>query len=293
MRKVRMLCLIAAALVFTGGCSEMRVRENSSTAYAMVRDKFAAQQSYEFYGRTKVLSANSANGNMVNFSGRKDGTAAYMNIRRSHPEQSRAQTLSLLDQDGKKLYARLENDKDWREAGLQEAVLRQEWNNWDPAYAFAQMDEMKQRIIPLTSLRSARDVAAIEVVLDSAKLKKWLASQLREQQGARVQSAASFWPYQPSVKLAWRLTRGSGFAAGSAGAQVQSAPPSDLNEILKRMDVEAKYTIYYNKSSMLPTSITMSIRSAYNFRDQRVQEHSQVDTYLQNYGRAKPIPRPA
>jgi hypothetical protein len=216
-----------------------------------------------------------------------------MNVRRSHPEQSRVQTLSLLDREGTKLYAKLENDQAWREAGVQEAVLRQEWNNWDPAYAFTQMDDMKRRIIPVSNPNASKDVAAIQVVLDSAKLKNWLAAQLMEQEGTRVQSASTSLPYQPSVKLAWRLSRGSGFAAEPTGAQVQSVSPVDLNEILNRMNVEAMYTIYYNKSSMLPTSITMSIRSAYNFRDQRVQEHSQVDTYLQNYGRAKSVPKPA
>ena len=293
MRKGWMTCLLAAALAAMGGCSQMGVKQNSSTDYAMVRDQFFAQQAYEFYGRTKVLSANSAYGNMVNFSGRKNGNSTYMNVRRSHPEQSRVQTLSLLDRNGTKLYAKLENDQAWREAGVQEAVFRQEWNNWDPAYAFTQMDEMKRRIIPVSNPNASKDVAAIQVVLDSAKLKNWLAAQLMEQEGVRVQSASSSLPYQPSVKLAWRLSRGSGFTADPTGAQVQSVSPADLNEILNRMNVEAMYTIYYNKSSMLPTSFTMSIRSAYNFRDQRVQEHSQVDTYLQNYGRTKSVPKPA
>lgn len=58
------------------------------------------------------------------------------------------------------------------------------------------------------------------------------------------------------------------------------------------MDVNAEYTVYYNKTSKLPTTITMSIQSQYDLNGRRVREHSQVETYLQNYGRVKPLPQP-
>jgi hypothetical protein len=60
-----------------------------------------------------------------------------------------------------------------------------------------------------------------------------------------------------------------------------------------QMDLEAEYTIYYDKSTMLPTSLLMSISSQYDMNDQRVQEHSQVETYIQNYGKVPPLPNPS
>lgn len=293
MRKGWMTCLLAAALAAMSGCSQMGVQQNGSTSFEMVRDQFTAQPGYEFYGRTKVLISNSANGNMVNFSGRKDGGTTYMNIKLSDPEQNRARTLSLLDQGGRMLYAKRENDREWRNAGGQQAALRQELNNWDPAYAFAQMDEMKQRVIAVRDDNRGDGVEAIQVVLDPAKLKSWLAEQLKEQAGVRVQSDDSLpLQHRPSVKLAWMLSR-EDFTPGRTGASIQSVPALDPSELVKRMDVEATYTIYYQKSSMLPTSILMSIRSAYDYGDQRIQEHSQVETYLQHYGRVRPVPKPA
>lgn len=144
------------------------------------------------------------------------------------------------------------------------------------------------------------DLEAIGVTLDSLKLKEWLAAQMQEQAGAgsRIQSAAGpFASHKPRVKLAMQLSDGNWTRAAAPGAgvsiQAKQAQAQDVKAMVDQMDVEAEYTIYYNKKTMLPTNMTMSIRSAYDLNDQRVKEHSQVETYLQNYGRAKPVPTAA
>ncbi|WP_421617635.1 hypothetical protein ACAF76_005520 [Brevibacillus sp. TJ4] len=293
MRKGWKLCLLAIAVAAIGGCNQMGVQQQDErTTYEAVRDQFAAEPGYEFYGRTKLLSGNSANGNVVNFSGRKDGEAVYMNVKLSEPELNRVRTISLLAQGSEKIFAKQEQDTAWRSGQGQEAALRQELNNWDPAYAFTQMDEMRQSISRVHNERTDDDVEAIQVVLDSAKLKQWLATQLAEQQGTQIQSmSANALRHRPSVKLAWALSTGGGAATERAGMSIQSAN-ANLGELIDRMEVEAAYTIYYRKSTRLPTSITMSIRSSYDYNNQRIQEHSQVETYLQNYGRVKPVPNP-
>ncbi|HZG82772.1 MAG TPA: hypothetical protein VEZ13_18605, partial [Brevibacillus sp.] len=154
------------------------------------------------------------------------------------------------------------------------------------ASAFAQMDEMKKSVIPITkNLRT--DQAGIRVVLDSAKLKNWLGAQLQAQTGSHIQSVSPGENlHKPSQKLAMSLSKGD-WLEPPQGTRIQSAGNANIQEIIDQMDLEAEYTIMYHKSTKLPTSMLMSIRSQYDYNNQRVQEHTQVETYLQNYGLAK------
>ncbi|MEK3744897.1 MULTISPECIES: DUF6612 family protein [Brevibacillus] len=299
MRKYWTMCLLTIACTALTGCNQMGVKQDPHSAFEQVRDQFAAQNSYAFYGRTKLLTANSANANMVNFSGRKDGEAVYMNVKFSVPEQQRVETLSLLS-EGSELYAKQGQEEKWKPVPGEGVALRQEMNNWSPPFCFQQMDELKKSVRQLPDENPQDDLEAIGVTLDSLKLKEWLAAQMQEQAGAgsRIQSAAGpFASHKPRVKLAMQLSDGNWTRAAAPGAgvsiQAKQAQAQDVKAMVDQMDVEAEYTIYYNKKTMLPTNMTMSIRSAYDLNDQRVKEHSQVETYLQNYGRAKPVPTAA
>ncbi|MGG1663447.1 hypothetical protein [Brevibacillus sp. NRS-1366] len=298
MRKCWTLCMMMTVLCTAlVGCNQMGVKQNPGSTYEQVRDHFSAQPSYAFYGRTKLLTANSSNANMVNFSGRKDGDAVYMKVKLSVPDEKRVDTLALLNQ-GDKLYAKEGNDQNWKNVASKDAALQQEMNNWSPIFSFQQMDEMKKNVRQLPDENPNDDLEAIRVTLDSAKLKTWLATQMREQtgtgSGTSIQSTSDF-KHKPKLKLAMALSDGNWKKthAKQAGPSIQSRMSPDVNDIVDQMDVEAEYTIYYNKTSMLPTSLSMSIRSVYDLNNQRVHEHSQVETYLQNYGRVQPLPSPA
>ncbi|RNB80665.1 hypothetical protein EDM59_25450 [Brevibacillus nitrificans] len=298
MRKGWTICLLTLLCTSMTGCNQMGVKQNPSSAFDQVRDHFSAQDSYAFYGRTKLLTENSANANVVNFSGRKDKDAVYMNVKLSMPDEKRVDSLSLLHQ-GDKLYAKQGSDAAWKNVAHTQAAYQQEMDNWDPASCFSQMADMQKNIRQLPDEDPNDDVEAIRVTLDSAKLKNWLVTQMNEQTqgtetaGSHIQSAAA---HKPRLKLAMALSDGSWkkSATGQKGPRIQSEsnPAPNVREIVDQMDVNADYTVYYNRTSMLPTTITMSIRSQYDVNGQRVNEHSQVETYLQSYGRVKPLPTP-
>lgn len=292
MRKGWTICLLTLLCTAVSGCNQMGVKQNAVSAYEQVRDQFSNQQSFAFYGRTKLLTANSANANMVNFSGRKDGEAVYMNVKLSVPEKKRVDTLSLLNQ-GDKLYAKVGNEQNWKSVEGTGGALRQEMNNWSPVFSFQQMDEMKSRVLPMVDENPNDDLEAVRVVLDSAKLKNWLVAQMKEQAaaGTTIQSTATA-THKPKLKLAMNLSDGN-WNKRQNGLSIQANEPPAVNDIVDQMDLDAEYTIYYHKSSMLPTSLLMSISSAYDMNDQRVQEHSQVETYIQNYGKVQPLPNPS
>ncbi|MFD2370876.1 hypothetical protein ACFSO0_13155 [Brevibacillus sp. GCM10020057] len=295
MRKGWTICLAALLCTAMSGCNQMGVKQNASSAFDQVRDHFSVQDSYAFYGNTRLLTENSTNANVVNFSGRKDKDAVFMNVKLSMPDEKRVDNLSLLHQ-GNKLYAKQGSDREWKSVAHTQSAYRQEMNNWDPAFCFEQMAEMKKNVRMLPDDNPNDDIEALRVTLDPAKLKNWLVTQMHEQTGGggpRVQSTADT-AYKPRLKLAMALSDGSWKKSATAqkGPHIQSQAAPNVNEIVDQMDVNAECTVYYNRTSMLPTNITMSIHSEYDVNGHRIQEHSQVDTYLQNYGKVKPIPNP-
>lgn len=294
MRKGWTIGLVTLFCTAMAGCNQMGVKQNAGSAFDQVHDQFSAQDSYAFYGSTKLLTENSANGNAVNFSGRKDRDAVYMNVKLSVPEENRVETLSLLHR-GDKLYAKQGSDPEWKDVAHAQAAFRQELDNWSPDYSFQQMAEMKRNVRPVPDENPNDDIEAVQVTLDPAKLKNWLVTQMNEQTGSHVQStSAATSTHRPRVKLAMALSDGAWkkSATGQKGPRIQSANTPNLNEIVEQMDLNAEYTVHYNRKTMLPTTITMSIQSQYDLNGRRVREHSQVETYLQNYGQVKPVPDP-
>lgn len=270
----------------TVGCTRGENQESATSNYEKVRDRFYAQQAYEFHGRTKLVSGNTANGNLVSFSGKKQKDHTYLTVSLSVPEKNRVDTMALLAKN-RQLYARFGEQDSWKSVAG-DPSLQQEFANWDPAYSFEQMDAMRTKVIALDDEDKTDGRKAFRVLLDSRKLKAWLAEQMRAQAkaGAQAQSARA-----PKLKIAMTLSE-SEWKQRPLGARIQSAEvKSKIDEIIDRMEVEAEYTVYYDEKRMLPTNLIMNIRSEYDMQNQRINEHSQVDTYLLNYGRTDTQPK--
>lgn len=275
--------LLLATLV---GCNPTGKMQNADGAYTAVRDSFLDQQAFTFYGRTKLLTGDTANGNVVNFSGQKQGEDLLLNVKLSDPDRKRAESMSLLTK-GQELFAKTSDSEAWRNVGNRELSLQQELNNWNPVFSFQQIEEMRKSVLPLDDRNRQDNLEAVRVVLDSTKLKSWLAQQMKQQVNVGTQSTHS-----PRMKLAMRLSDEKRLLS-SPGPRVQAAEQkNNIDEIIDQMELEAEYTIYYDRASMLPTSLVMSIRSEYDIGDQRVVENSEVQTYLQDYGKVRALPDP-
>ncbi|MED2009092.1 hypothetical protein P4V39_13615 [Brevibacillus borstelensis] len=288
-----MLALLCGGLT---GCNQMGVKQNADSAFEQVRDRFSEQQAFAFHGTTKLVTGDTANGNVVSFSGRKTGDDMLMRVDFAVPEQKQAKSVSLLSKN-EQIYVRTEGSAGWKNTSGQDAVFRQEMNNWDPVFAMEQINQMKKSVLPLQDRAPEDDIEAVRILMDSTKLKSWLAEQMKSQASARTQSHAGGAAvlqteaiHQPRLKYALTLSDGT-WNRPRTGATIQATEPP-VDEIIDQMELEAEYTIYYNKNTKLPTNMTMSIRSEYDMNDQRVREYTQVETYLQNYGQAIPVPDP-
>ncbi|MEJ8543993.1 hypothetical protein [Brevibacillus borstelensis] len=289
-----MLALLCGCLT---GCNQMGVKQNADSAFEQVRDRFAEQQAFTFHGRTKLVTGDTASGNAVSFSGRKAGGDMLMRVDFAVPEQKQAKSLSLLSKN-EQLYVKSEGSPDWKNTSGHDTVFRQEMSNWDPVFAMEQINEMKKSVLPLKDRAPDDDIEAVRILMDSTKLKNWLAEQMKSQASARTESFAAGASvmqteavHPPRLKYALKLSDGT-WNRPRTGATIQSTEPP-VDEIIDQMELEAEYTVYYNKNTMLPTNMTMSIRSEYDMNDQRVREYTQVETFLQNYGQVIPVPDPA
>jgi len=275
-------CLLLV-LTAAAGCTRDNAQQSATGSFEKVRDRFFAQQAYEFHGKTSLLAGNTANGNLVNFSGHKQGNQTAMTVSLSVPEKNQVDTLSLLSKN-QRLYAKFSEKESWQSVEGNTA-FQQEFANWDPAYSFEQMDSMRTKVIPLADQNQEDGRKAFRVLLDSTKLKSWLADQMRAQSmggGSRIQSTRT---HAPNLKAAMLLSESQWYRRPE-GARIQASEQKNkINEIIDRMEVEAEYTVYYDEKRMLPTNVIMNIRSEYDMLNQRVFEHSKVDTYLLNYGR--------
>lgn len=262
------------------GCSPGQDNASGQASFEQVRDRFLTQQTYDYHGRTKLLVGNSANGNLVNFSGKKQGDQTYLKVTVSLPEEKRTSTMSLLSKN-QTLYSKAHDAAEWQPVAANNQSLQQEFANWDPGFGFQQMDEMRAQVIALDDDEPKDGRRAFRVLLDSQKLKTWLTEQMKLQASSTVQAQPV-----PRLKVAMTLSD-SNWQRNGAGVRVLGTQVnSRIQDIIDHMDVEAEYTVFYDEREMLPTNITMNIRSEYDLQDQRVQEHSEVETYLENYAQA-------
>ncbi|WP_019122032.1 hypothetical protein [Brevibacillus massiliensis] len=280
------ICLILALAVIAG-CSQVKTAQSPEAEFKQVRNQFLSENSYSFYGTTRALTGNTVDASPVNFFGHKQGSDMVLNVNIADPDQKHSKNMSLLSQ-GRNLYVKQSNQQEWEPVGDDHVGLIQEFANWNPITTFLQMDDMRAMVLPVRDRVQTDNIQAMRVVLNSDKLKELLARQLKDQASSRVQSV-----HLPKQKLAWQLSARD-WRTNSSGAHIQAGQSHrDIDELLNNMVLDAEYTLYYDKTSKLPTRTLMRIHSRYDLNGQRIYEHSEVDTYLQNYGKTYRLPNPA
>lgn len=284
MRQIRGGLLLALALLLLTGCNARDDKTEAEVKYAQVRDHFLTQDAYSFYGRTKLVTGTTANSNLVNYSGVVQNKDVYLDVRLSYPDEKRVTTMSMVTR-GPQLFARLNNGNGWSPVSGEDFSIRQEFENWNPILNVQQMDEMRSQVLPLRDRDTGDTLEAVRVLLDSDKMKKWLRSQIRHPQTMSTQSV-----HMPKLKAALSI---SDQPKRLGTAQIQSNPGTDnLENMIDNMELEAEYTVYYDKKHMLPTKMTMAIRSQYVYQNQNIVEHSEIETFLRNYGKTTTLPTP-
>lgn len=294
-RRSMVFALILSLLISMTGCNADDNKADASVKYSAIRDQFLAQNAYSFYGRTKLVTGSTANSNLVNYSGVVQGKDVYLDLRLSNPAQKSATTMSLLSR-GSDLFMRSNGSNGWFPVAGQDFSIRQEFENWNPIMNVSQMDQMKAKVLPLRDRNGDDDKGAIRVLLDSNKLKAWLREQLRNQQSAQTHGMQSMGMqtqsmHTPKLKMLLSLTESPG-RLGTATIQSANQPNDELDNMIDNMELEAEYTIYYDQKNLLPTQLTMAIRSQYIYQNQNIVEHSEIETYIRDYGTKAQLPSP-
>lgn len=293
-RRGLLSALILSLLVSMTGCNANDNKADASVKYNAIRDQFLAQSAYSFYGRTKLVTGSTTNSNLVNYSGVVQGKDVYLDLRLSNPAEKSATMMSLVSR-GPDLFVKSNKQNDWSPVAGQDFSVRQEFENWNPIANVYQMDQMKARVLPLRDGNREDDFGAVRVLLDSNKLKNWLREQVRNQQKSQTLGIQSYGMrttaiHTPKLKMMLSLDEGIG-RQGTATIQANQTN-TELDNMIDNMEIEAEYTIYYDRKNMLPTKLTMAIRSQYVHGYQNVVEHSEIETFIRDYGTQARIPSP-
>ncbi|UFJ41566.1 hypothetical protein LOK74_03265 [Brevibacillus humidisoli] len=285
-KKISVIGVLVLSLL--AGCNQMETKQSAEADYLAVRDQFLSQQGYSFWGVTKQLAGNNATGSAVNFSGQVQGDDLFLNVKLPLPEQKRVNTLSLLTKE-QQLYVKTGDNSSWRSVDDGDVSFQQELNNWNPIISFQQMEEMRTSVVPLRDFHQQDDLRAVRVLLDSSKLKQALAKQMKEQiDGGRIHTA-----HVPKLKVAMNLSNGE-WRKGERGARIKAEENrQEIDNLIDNMELEAEYTLYYDTTTYLPTRMVMQIRSEYDLDGQRMQEYTEVDTHMRNYGQRYQLPEPS
>ncbi|MGD8192281.1 hypothetical protein ACQCN2_20110 [Brevibacillus ginsengisoli] len=284
MRRIREGLIVALTFLMITGCHAKDDKADAQVRYAMVRDNFLAQNAYSFYGRTKLVTGTTTNSNLVNYSGVVQDKDVYLDVRHSYPEEKRITTMSLLAK-GPQLFSKMSSSAAWSPVHDGDFSIRQEFENWNPILNVQQMDQMRAQVLPLRDPNTRDSLKAVRVLLDSNKMKEWLRSQVRHPQTMSTQTV-----HMPKLKAAFSI---SDLPKHSGAAQIQSdASKNSLDNMIDNMKLEAEYTIYYDRKQLLPTQMTMAIRSQYVYHNQNIVEHSEIETFLRNYGKPTILPAP-
>ncbi|MFM1654396.1 hypothetical protein ACI7RC_20215 [Brevibacillus sp. B_LB10_24] len=280
------ICLVLA-LAIAAGCSQVKTAQSPEAEFMQVRNQLLSENSYSFYGTTRALTGNTAEASPVTFYGHKQGSDMVLNVNIADPDRKHSKNMSLLSQ-GRTMYVKQSDQQEWEPVGGDHIGLIQEFANWNPVTNFLQMDGMRTKVLPVRDGVRTDNVQAMRVLLNSDKLKELLARQLKEQASSRVQSV-----HLPKQKWAWQLSARD-WRRNESGAHIQAEQSHrDIDELLNNMVLDAECTLYYDKQTKLPIHTLMRIHSRYDLNGQRVYEHSEVDTYLQNYGKTYNLPNPA
>lgn len=287
MKRISSTISVLLSLLLLAGCGmQQQTKRSAENDFPLLKDQLLAEDSYEFYGRTKLLSDQEVNSNLVNFSGQKQAKDMVMHVKLSFPEQNRAQNMALLSKD-RTLYAKLDADHGWKPVSDHDAAFTQEFNNWNPEFSFRQMEQIRMRVVPGPDNNPNDNIKVMRVHLDPAKLKSWLATQMKEQVGSQTRSV-----HTPRLKIAMKLSDGNWNKLPKELRVQSAAAHRTIDEIVNNMNIDAVCTISYDYHKMLPVYMEMSIRSAYDKDGQRVRENSQVETFFRNYGQGYQLPQP-
>lgn len=283
--RYRMIGTAVALMASIGltACTMGTQQDNAAEIYQTTRENFLEQQSYYFDGSTEMRSDSMQVRNMVVFNGRvRNRQDVLMNLQLTFPEISKTDELMIASLD-RKMYAKFPGEKAWQTVTQTDRMIRDEFNNWNPAFHFRQMDEMKQRIEPVDGSPQG-DLAQIRVVLDPGKMKKWLAGEMRKQSGQVNQLHVK--------RIGQRLQLADGEVDRlRQDIKTQSKETQRMIDgIINTLQVEGEYILSVDTTRYLPTKLELNLRSQYMMNGESVSETTRVHTYLRDYGRSVSLP---
>ncbi|HDT11776.1 MAG TPA: hypothetical protein ENN58_03465 [bacterium] len=283
--KRNQLLLPFIIMIIFAGCTATPQAEadHSAQIQSDILEKMADQKHYSFQGTTSITLSEKEMEDFVQFNGfinNKDNM--YMDLSIASIEGMAEEKMQFVQLPNKMMVRYAEEDE-WEEIDKQQQTLFSELKNWNPEYFLSMMQSNTVH----TEEIKENDKHGLFIQLNQEAVREQIADQLR----STLNGGLTEKDIQEMKENLGLTNEEIAEMQGELEEQMQ-ATEDQIEEMLRTMQVEAHYTVFYDPSTLLIKQIEQNIRTNYQMEGEEIKKKMMIHMQLSDYGKERSLPLP-
>jgi len=283
--KRNQLLLPFIIMIIFAGCTATPQAETDHSAQIQsdILEKMADQKHYSFQGTTSITLSEKEMEDLVQFNGfinNKDNM--YMDLSIASIEGMPEEKMQFVQLPNKMMVRYAEED-DWEEIDKQQQTLFSELKNWNPEYFLSMMQSNSVH----TEEIKENDNHGLFIQLNQEAVREQIADQVR----STLNGGLTEEDIQEMKENLGLTNEEIAEMQGELEEQLQ-ATEDQIEEMLRTMQVEAHYTVFYDPSTLLIKQIEQNIRTNYQMEGEEIKETMMIHMQFSDYGKERSLPLP-
>lgn len=267
--------------LFISGCN---ADDEAGSNINQILDAMSEQTEYGFSGSTSVTMSEIEYQDVVQFNGlinKKDNLYLDLTIASIEGMPEEKMEFATI---GDKMFVKYSYDEKWSEVAEDEFGIYLELNNWNPEKMLQVIKDSKVSAEPVDDQNGGRE--GILVKVDSATIKKDIENQLNMQ----LQDSTLTEEEKNELKESMGLTDEEIVEYEQELQQQLAESKVQIEEIIRTMEVESVYELYYDSNNLLLNEIRQKTITSYQLMGENVEEVTVVDMKFNDYGKENEMP---
>lgn len=283
--KRNQLLLPFIIMIIFAGCTATPQAEadHSAQIQSDILEKMADQKHYSFQGTTSITLSEKEMEDLVQFNGfinNKDNM--YMDLSIASIEGMAEEKMQFVQLPNKMMVRYAEEDE-WEEIDKQQQTLFSELKNWNPEYFLSMMQSNTVH----TEEIKENDKHGLFIQLNQEAVREQIADQVR----STLNGGLTEKDIQEMKENLGLTNEEIAEMQGELEEQMQ-ATEDQIEEMLRTMQVEAHYTVFYDPSTLLIKQIEQNIRTNYQMEGEEIKETMMIHMQFSDYGKERSLPLP-
>ena len=277
----RILSIFLSILTLTA-CNAEKETGESPEVQTKILDSMAKQDHYSFNGTTKLTMDETKVEDAVNFNGfihEKENFFLKLNIAplEGMPEE-KMEILQTPDEIMLKY-----GEADWERVDEESLAMFSEFRNWNPEFMLSRIRDLSTST---KSIEGKEGNKGLLIQIDSEEIKKQIENTMKSTLNDGTLTEEDI----KDMKENFGMTDEE-IAQMQEELQVQLVETEkQINEMIKTMEVEAFYEVYYDPSSFLVNEILQNTKTSYKLEGQDVNEDMTINIEFSDYGKEQTLP---